>query len=180
MAKSRVFFVPICIDGTREDTCDVPEPFLHVQGTRLPGELAPNAYLAHAHIARIALLQGQFERVLQATAQEADSAMRLALSALVLHALGRAVEANAHLDEPIARHPHTHAYWIGMNFAYRRNLDAAFEWLERAVRQKEIWLAQITGEPLLRDLVKDPRYRECLREMHLPDRAASYPECSPH
>jgi tetratricopeptide (TPR) repeat protein len=142
-------------------------------------ELAPNAYLAHTHIARIALLQGQLERAMHTAEQETDSALRLALSALVLHALGRAVEANAHLDELIARHPQTHAYWIGMNFAYRRNLGPAFEWLERAVRQKEIWLSQITGEPLFKDLVNDPRYRACLREMHLPDRATSYPECSP-
>jgi hypothetical protein len=91
------------------------------------------------------------------------------VSALVLHALGRAVEANARLDELIARHPHTHAYWIGMNSAYRRNLDPAFEWLERAVRQRETSLALITGEPLLKDLVKDPRYRTSLRDMHLPE-----------
>jgi len=56
-----------------------------------------------------------------------------------------------------------------MNFACRQNLDPAFEWLERAVRQKEIWLTQITGEPLLKDLVKDPRYRTSLRDMHLPE-----------
>jgi TolB-like protein/Flp pilus assembly protein TadD len=132
-------------------------------------ELAPNAYRGRSYLAKVALVQGQFERAMQAAEQEPDSAMRLALSALVLHALGRAVEANALLDELIARHPDTHAYWIGMNFAYRQNLDPAFEWLERAVRQKEIWLSQITGEPLLKDLVKDPRYRTSLRDMHLPE-----------
>ena len=132
-------------------------------------ELAPNAYLAHTHFAKIALHQGQLERAMHAVEQETDSALRLAFSALVLHALGRAVEANAHFDELIARHPHTHAFWIAINFAYRRNLDPAFEWLERAVRQKEIWLSHITGEPLLKDLVKDPRYRTALRDMHLPE-----------
>jgi hypothetical protein len=110
---------------------------------------------------------------MRAVEQETDSALRLAFSALVLHALGRAVEANAHFDELIACHPHTHAFWIAMNFAYRRNLDRAFEWLERAVRQKEIWLSQITGEPLLKELVKDPRYRTSLRDMHLPELASS-------
>jgi TolB-like protein/Tfp pilus assembly protein PilF len=132
-------------------------------------ELAPNAYRAHAQLAKIALLQGQFERAMHAAELETDSATRLAFSALALHALGRAGEANAHLDELIARHPHTHAFLIAMNFAYRQNLDPAFEWLERAVRQKESWLANITGDPLLENLVKDPRYRTCLREMHLPE-----------
>jgi TolB-like protein len=132
-------------------------------------ELAPNAYRAHAHIARIALVQGQFERAMRAAEQETDSATRLASMALVLRALGRAGEADAHLDELIARHSHTYAFGIAMNFAYRRKLDPAFDWLERAVRQKETWLSQITGEPLLKDLAKDPRYRTSLRDMHLPE-----------
>jgi len=132
-------------------------------------ELAPNAFRARSYLAEVALVQGQFERAMQATEQETDSTMRLALSALVLHALGRAVEANAHLNELIARYPHTHAFWIAMNFAYRQNLDPAFEWLERAVRQKEARLAHITGQPLLKDLVNDPRYRTSLRDLHLPE-----------
>ena len=45
MAKSRVFFVPVCIDGTREDASDVPEPFLHVQWTRLPGGEASASFM---------------------------------------------------------------------------------------------------------------------------------------
>ncbi len=37
MGRSRPFLVPVCIDGTRDGDADVPESFLAVQWTRLPG-----------------------------------------------------------------------------------------------------------------------------------------------
>jgi tetratricopeptide (TPR) repeat protein len=37
MGRSRPFLVPVCIDGIRDGDADVPESFLAVQWTRLPG-----------------------------------------------------------------------------------------------------------------------------------------------
>lgn len=42
MGRSRAFLLPVCVDGTGEDEADVPDSFLSVQWTRLPGgEAAP-------------------------------------------------------------------------------------------------------------------------------------------
>jgi TolB-like protein/Tfp pilus assembly protein PilF len=46
MAKSRAFLVPVCIDDTLDADADVPDSFLAVQWTRLPGGVAPPAFAA--------------------------------------------------------------------------------------------------------------------------------------
>ena len=53
MARSRTFIVPVGIDATAEAHSDVPDSFLRVQWTRLPGGATPAAFCA-----RIASLLG--------------------------------------------------------------------------------------------------------------------------
>ena len=53
MARSRTFIVPVGIDATAEAHADVPDSFLRVQWTRLPGGATPAAFCA-----RIASLLG--------------------------------------------------------------------------------------------------------------------------
>ncbi len=54
MARSRAFIVPVCIDDTLEAETEVPESFLAVQWTRLPGGTPSHAFCDHV----AALLQG--------------------------------------------------------------------------------------------------------------------------
>ena len=53
IARNRAFIVPVCLDRTPESGADVPEPFQHVQWTRLPDGDTPPAF-----VARIAALLG--------------------------------------------------------------------------------------------------------------------------
>jgi hypothetical protein len=53
--------------------------------------------------------------------------------------------------------------------AYRGEIDEAFAWLDRAYRQKDVSLYRIKGDPLLKNLEPDPRYRVFLRQMNLQD-----------
>src|SRR6266853_1529028 len=43
MARNRTFIVPVCVDTTPDAGADVPESFLRVQWTRLPGGTTPPA-----------------------------------------------------------------------------------------------------------------------------------------
>ena len=43
------------------------------------------------------------------------------------------------------------------------------QWLERAYAQKDGGLIEIVGEPLLKNLGGDPRYKTFLRRMNLPE-----------
>ena len=45
MARSRVFIVPVCLDGTTQLAADVPESFQRAQWTRLPGGVTPAAFV---------------------------------------------------------------------------------------------------------------------------------------
>jgi hypothetical protein len=62
------------------------------------------------------------------------------------------------------------AYQIAEVFAWRGETDQAFEWLERACRQRDGALTALKSDPLLKSLKADPRYRAILAEMKLPVR----------
>jgi hypothetical protein len=62
-----------------------------------------------------------------------------------------------------------HAFQIAQAHAYRGELDQAFGWLDRAFDQKDAELYWIKGDPLLKKLEADPRYKAFLRKMNLPE-----------
>ena len=53
-------------------------------------------------------------------------------------------------------------------YAFRGQRDEAFAWLERAYAQRDGGLAQMKGDPLLKNLEADPRYTAFLKRMRLP------------
>ena len=59
---------------------------------------------------------------------------------------------------------------IAMVHAYRGERDAALRWLDLAYQEHSSDLVEIRGQPLLKNLESDPRYREFLRtKLKLPD-----------
>ena len=60
------------------------------------------------------------------------------------------------------------AFQIAEIYAYRGEADKAFEWLERAYKQRDAGLTLMKGDPLLRNIERDPRYRAFLQKMKLP------------
>ena len=57
----------------------------------------------------------------------------------------------------IEKYQNDSAFQIAEIYAYRGETDKAFEWLERAYKQRDGGLSQIKGDPLLRSLERDPR-----------------------
>ena len=45
MARTKTFIVPVCIDSTPESGSEVPESFIRVQWSRLPGGVTPSAFI---------------------------------------------------------------------------------------------------------------------------------------
>ena len=58
---------------------------------------------------------------------------------------------------------------IAEAYALRGNADKAFEWLDRAYAKKDSDLYYVKGDPLLKNLERDPRYKAFLRKMNLPE-----------
>jgi hypothetical protein len=59
------------------------------------------------------------------------------------------------------------AFQIAEIYAYRGEADKAFEWLERAYKQRDGGLSTMKGDPLLRNIEHDPRYRAFVVKMKL-------------
>jgi hypothetical protein len=85
---------------------------------------------------------------------------------LVNHALGK--KTDAALATFIEENQHDSAFQIAEIYAYRGETDKAFEWLERAYDQRDGGLSYMKGDPLLRNIIKDPRYAAFLKKMKLP------------
>jgi hypothetical protein len=60
------------------------------------------------------------------------------------------------------------AYQIGVAHAVRGEVDAAFEWLERAYQQRDSGLAVMRTHRQLEPLYTDPRWPQLLAKMRFP------------
>jgi hypothetical protein len=81
----------------------------------------------------------------------------------------RATQSDAALAELTANLGEVAAYQIAEVYAYRGDKDRAFEWLERARRQRDPGLASLRKDPLMVNLREDPRWNAFLHTMGLAD-----------
>ena len=88
--------------------------------------------------------------------------------AMAEHTLGDAESSQQALDRVIATAAEDAAYQIAEIYAWRGQKDKAFEWLERAYRQRDGGLTAIKIDLVLASLRSDPRYVAMLRKLNLP------------
>jgi len=132
-------------------------------------ELNPAAPWAHAGLGLSYLLEGKFEEAVAATEGEAGEWARLLIVACARWGQKKIPEADAALAQLTDGFAETAAYQISEVYAYRGDKDKAFEWLERARRQRDPGLAGLRKDPLLANLHADPRWNAFLRTMGLAD-----------
>jgi TolB-like protein/Tfp pilus assembly protein PilF len=132
-------------------------------------ELAPTFAWAHAYLARTLLVEGKRDEALSMAQQEVEEADRADVLPMVFQALGRRAEADEALKALITKFADTDAYSVAMNYAYQDDHERAFQWLDRAYKQKEIKFVEIVGEHMFKNLADDPRYKALLRKLNLPE-----------
>jgi TolB-like protein/Flp pilus assembly protein TadD len=132
-------------------------------------EIEPTLEFGFGYLGTLRLLEGNYQEALEAFRKIDQEGFRLPGIALTEHALGHAKESQQALDELLAKHSQESGYQIAEVFAWRRENDQAFEWLERAYKQRDGGLADMKGDPLLKSLRADPRYKALLRKMKLPE-----------
>jgi hypothetical protein len=132
-------------------------------------ELIPASPWVHAGLGISFLLQGNFEESAVAAQQDAAEWARLLVVAMARWSQKRIPESDAALARLIERYADTAAYQIAQVYAYREEKDRAFEWLERARRQRDSGLVGTRSDPFLGHLEGDPRWSAFLREMGLAD-----------
>ena len=132
-------------------------------------ELDPGFAWSHMYLGKTLLAEGRPEAALAAVRQEAKEEDRLDFLPIMLQAAGHQAEADEALKAVITKFGDSSAYMIAMTYAYRDDRERALEWLERAYEAKDGYLLDMVGEPLLKNLVNDPRYKAFLRKMNLPE-----------
>jgi serine/threonine protein kinase/Tfp pilus assembly protein PilF len=131
-------------------------------------ELNPDRPGTRNLLGRVYLAQSQPQQALNEMERETDPVWRLYGLSLTYQAVGRKTDADAALATFIHNHQETMAFQIAEVFAYRGEIDRAFEWLDRAYTLHDSGMADIKGDPLLKSLERDLRYTAFLKKMRLP------------
>jgi TolB-like protein/Flp pilus assembly protein TadD len=130
-------------------------------------EISPQWGYARVELGLALLFQGRLDEALDAIRQTApDDGLQAGL-AIVYFALGRKAESDAALKKAVEDEANSWAYGLAEVHAYCGQLDKAMYWLERAYSQKDASLYTIKGDPLLKNLESDPRYKAFLKKMNL-------------
>jgi adenylate cyclase len=132
-------------------------------------ELNPSAPNSHAGAGLTYLLEGKFEEAAVAAQKDAADWARLLIVSCARWSQKRIPESDAALAELIANTSETGAYQIAEVYGYRNDKDHAFEWLERARRQRDAGLPGLRADTLLPNLRDDPHWDAFLCTMGLAD-----------
>lgn len=138
------------------------------QSLRRALQIAPEYVTGHYFLGEALMLQGHLEAALAEFRKETPDDGQAVGSAMAYFAAGRKAESDAQLAEAIRQN---HSDWpqgIASVYAFRGEKDQAFEWLDRAYEARD-HLYYLKGDPLLKNLEGDPRYKAFLRKMNLPE-----------
>ncbi len=127
-------------------------------------DLAPNAGLCHAFLAITRVIQGRAAEGLVLAEAESHEVFRNVAFAMIHHALGHPAESETALQALIAEFGWTAAYQVAEVYAYRNEIDKAFEWLERAHGQRDPGVMYAATDVFLRPLHGDPRWQKGRRK----------------
>ncbi len=128
----------------------------------------PGATTVHYRLGLIRLAQHRPEEALAEFTLEQDPDFHMLGVPLGLDALGRKAEADRALAQALAVKgiQDSAAYQVALVYAHRGNADLAFQWLERALRQRDAGMHWMKFDPLLQGLSADPRFKSLLARMH--------------
>lgn len=140
------------------------------RGFREVLRLSPDYAGAHYQLGETLLLMGRPEDALVAWAGEPDESFRVKGDALAYYSLAQPERANRALQELIERWGEQWPSEVAHVYAWRNELDKAFEWLQR---EYETYGAGGWGEwklqPLYANLHADPRWQAFLEQVGASD-----------
>lgn len=131
-------------------------------------ELNPESGFTWVYLGTLELLDGKLDAA-RAAFVRSDETWALYGEALVEHAAGNADKAQAALDEYARRYGDGAAYQLAEIHAFRGEKDRAFEYLERAYRNRDAGMQYLMFSVLFAPLRGDPRFVEMSRRMGFVD-----------
>ena len=129
--------------------------------------LNPDYPGVHAYRARTMLAQSKPEAALEEAEKEQSPFWQRYARILSLMALDRRDEADVLLQQMVKEHSMDAAYQLAEIFAFGGDMDEAFNWLDRAYRQRDGGMSELIGNHFLSSLEKDVRWKELLIRVSL-------------
>ncbi|MEJ2206660.1 MAG: tetratricopeptide repeat protein [Gemmatimonadota bacterium] len=127
--------------------------------------LSPGYIGAQTGIGQALLGKGEPEAALRAIELESSRPWRLIGFVMANSALGRQAESDAALSELTEGWERDAAYNIAYVFAFRGEVDAAFEWLSKAVEYNDPGLSEVVVENSFAKIKADPRWLPFLQDV---------------
>lgn len=131
-------------------------------------EINPQYQRAHMYLGRNYLMMAKAGKALAEMEKENVEIFRTFGLALAYHALNRKKEADEKLQEFAEIYGAQWTYLLATIYAFRGEKEVAFVQLENAIAKKDSWLVFLKGDPLLKNLHADDRYKLILKKMNLP------------
>jgi len=126
--------------------------------------LSPDNGVVHYQLGVLMLLRGDGASALAEFEQESIEVFKMIGLPMAYHALGRRADSDAALAALIAKYERDAAGNIAGIYAFRGELDAAFEWLEKDAAAGSTF-AEILVDPTYRNLHGDGRWLPFLRRV---------------
>lgn len=125
--------------------------------------LAPNHISAHYCVGEALLFRGDAKQASESFEQESLESLKLVGLTMAYHALGESRKSDAAMAELIDKHGESWAAQISYAYDYRNETDEAFQWLEKAVANKDPGVSEIfTGTLYFSNSRNDPRWEPFL------------------
>jgi tetratricopeptide (TPR) repeat protein len=119
-------------------------------------------------LGKVLLAQGDAPGALATMQQELFPAYHLTGLAIVQHALGNHEASDAALHRLMEELPILAGYQIAEIFAFRGDINSAFEWLDSSYDNRDAGMSLMLADPLLVNLHDDPRWEPLLDKMGFP------------
>ena len=128
-------------------------------------ELAPQRVVSGALLSLVLMDEDRIDDALAQAVSEPDGFWRLWSLAIIYRAAGRQNEADEALATLIAEHAEGNEYQIAEVYAMRGETENAFEWLERAIVDRDAGVTHAKVNPRFRPLHGDGRWAIILKKI---------------
>ena len=127
-------------------------------------ELASQRFVSGSMLALVLLDQGRADDALEFTKNEPDEFWRTWALAIIHH-VGNREKADEALQKLIDKHSDRNEYQIAEVYAMRNDIDQAFEWLDRAIAERDPGVTHVKVNPRFETLREDPRWPDRLAKV---------------
>ncbi len=140
-----------------------------IANLRIGMTLRPGHITAKFRLGMALLLKGEPQAALEAMEQETLEVLRLNGLALAHHDLGHQAESDRYLNELMEQHALEASLDVAAVFAWRGEIDTAFEWLEQALENNDTSLFAVASHYCCTNLHDDPRWQPFLAKINKSD-----------